>query len=386
MQYMFKSKNMDKNHIKEYAKQTWKHKRDEILKRDNYTCRVCGATRENGVKLDVHHRYYFKNTKPYDYPNSMLYTLCAKCHMEEHGLIMPRSGWEYVCWEDTEEYGLEQCELCGKDLRYVHTLFHPKWGYISVGCNCADSLMNDKIASKKEKELHKLLRRLKTFVDSPKWKRRKNGYIYCNEIQIWQNGLEEFVLVFNSSKIYGFKTLNEAKCRAFELYNGCSLNDKKNNKGNKTIILPENKFERINVLKTICLDCINNHKKIIRPLYVVETSIRTIEAKFIECANVYMNRFDKEWEYDLVVEILGKDEKTYDVYVKLIFGESLPLEELILIEKSRVNYITIDCSFFMKYDSITIEDIYNELYGENSPLKYKWIACPVYDNFFKQKV
>jgi hypothetical protein len=38
---------------------------------------------------------------------------------------------------------------------------------------------------------------------------------------------------------------------------------------------------------------------------VVETSIRTIEAKLIECTNVYMNRFDKEWEYDLVVEING---------------------------------------------------------------------------------
>ena len=374
---------MEKNHMKEYAKQTWKHKREEILRRDNYKCRVCGATREDGVKLDVHHRCYFKNTKPYDYPDSMLYTLCARCHMEEHGLIMPRSGWEYVYWEDTEEYGSEQCELCERDLRYVHTLHHPKWGYIRVGCNCADSLTQDKIASKKEKELHKLLRRLKTFVDSPKWKRRKNGYIYCNEIQIWQNGLEEFVLVFNSYKIYGFKTLNEAKCRAFELYHKFSLKEERVPNKNKALMLPDNKFERMDAMKFICFECINTHKKIIRPAYV--SPVRTIDAKELNCSNVYLKLLDDELDYDLSVYVVGNDKKNYKFYVKLIFDDHMPNEQFARIKECKVNYITIDCSFYMKYDSITIDDIYNELFGEESHQKYKWLSSPIYDNYFQQK-
>ena len=391
---MLNFNNMDKEQVKEYSSKVWKHKREEILRRDNYKCTNCGATKEDGVKLDVHHRCYFKNTKPYDYPDSMLYTLCAKCHMEEHGKIMPTSGWEYVYWEDTEEFGSEQCERCDSDLRYVHTLYHPNWGYIRVGCSCADSLMENKIASEKELELRNLSSKLRRFIDSPKWKKRKNGYIYSNEIQIWENHSDDFVLVYKPifagkyydyKKINGFKTLNEAKYRAFELYNDCSLTEEKITTSKKYLILPEDRFERIDALKFICFDCINNNKKIIRPSYVVQNSSKTIDATELNCNKVSKNRFDKEWDYDLVVDIVGKNEKHYEIFVKLIFEEGLPELQSDIIKKSMVNYITIDCSFLMKHDNFTIEDIYNELYNENSYKKYKWLSCPDYDNYFRQK-
>ena len=324
---------MDKEQVKEYSSKVWKHKREEILRRDNYKCTNCGATKEDGVKLDVHHRCYFKNTKPYDYPDSMLYTLCAKCHMEEHGKIMPTSGWEYVYWEDTEEFGSEQCERCDSDLRYVHTLYHPNWGYIRVGCSCADSLMENKIASEKELELRNLSSKLRRFIDSPKWKKRKNGYIYSNEIQIWENQSDDFVLVY----------------------------------------------------KLIFAGKYYDYKKIIRPSYVVQNSSKTIDATELNCNKVSKNRFDKEWDYDLVVDIVGKNEKHYEIFVKLIFEEGLPELQSDIIKKSMVNYITIDCSFLMKHDNFTIEDIYNELYNENSYKKYKWLSCPDYDNYFRQK-
>ena len=59
--------------------------RREVLRRDNYTCMVCGDT---SSALHAHH------IKPYaDYPElcrivSNGTTLCAQCHKEAH-----RKGW-----------------------------------------------------------------------------------------------------------------------------------------------------------------------------------------------------------------------------------------------------------------------------------------------------
>jgi hypothetical protein len=153
----------------------------------------------------------------------------------------------------------------------------------------------------------------------------------------------------------------------------------------KYLILPEDRFERIDAIKFICFDCINNNKKIIRPSYVVQNSSKTIDATELNCNKVSKNRFDKEWNYDLVVDIVGKNEKHYEIFVKLIFEEGLPQDQSDIIKKSMVNYITIDCSFLMKHDNFTIEDIYNELYNENSYKKYKWLSCPDYDNYFRLK-
>ena len=66
----------------------WKDKRKEILKRDNYCCIVC-KSKEN---VQVHHRQYhfirkhksFK--KPWEYSNSLLISLCKKCHQKGHQL------------------------------------------------------------------------------------------------------------------------------------------------------------------------------------------------------------------------------------------------------------------------------------------------------------
>jgi hypothetical protein len=64
----------------------WKTKREEILKRDSYSCVIC--TGNNG--LQVHHRQYhflvlqnqFK--LPWEYPANLLITLCESCHKRGH--------------------------------------------------------------------------------------------------------------------------------------------------------------------------------------------------------------------------------------------------------------------------------------------------------------
>lgn len=64
----------------------WKMKREEILKRDRYSCFICNA----GDLLQVHHRQYHFVVKdnqfkmPWDYPGHLLITLCESCHKRGH--------------------------------------------------------------------------------------------------------------------------------------------------------------------------------------------------------------------------------------------------------------------------------------------------------------
>jgi hypothetical protein len=58
----------------------WKRKRAGILQRDGFKCTVCGSD----IKLTVHHTYYERGKKAWQYPNKSLLTLCDKCHYDFH--------------------------------------------------------------------------------------------------------------------------------------------------------------------------------------------------------------------------------------------------------------------------------------------------------------
>ncbi len=58
----------------------WQKKRLEIFTRDEWTCQLCSNTKDT---LVVHHRLYFPDTEPWNYPNDLLVTLCESCHSRE---------------------------------------------------------------------------------------------------------------------------------------------------------------------------------------------------------------------------------------------------------------------------------------------------------------
>lgn len=60
--------------------QRWSRRRMEIMRRDGFRCRRCGAT----GNLNVHHKWYIYGRKPWQYPDRYLVTLCEKCHHREH--------------------------------------------------------------------------------------------------------------------------------------------------------------------------------------------------------------------------------------------------------------------------------------------------------------
>ena len=57
----------------------WQKKRLEIFNRDNFTCQICLDTEET---LQVHHKFYDKGKKAWEYGNDRLTTLCETCHKE----------------------------------------------------------------------------------------------------------------------------------------------------------------------------------------------------------------------------------------------------------------------------------------------------------------
>ena len=65
----------------------WNQRRMEIMRRDGFRCRRCGAK----SKLNVHHRWYIYGRQPWQYPDRCLVTLCEKCHRHIHLMRHVRS-------------------------------------------------------------------------------------------------------------------------------------------------------------------------------------------------------------------------------------------------------------------------------------------------------
>lgn len=68
---------------KQYKDGLWQNKRLKILRRDNWHCVTCNATK---VALDVHHLYYEIGVKIWEYDDDSLVTLCRDCHTHIHQL------------------------------------------------------------------------------------------------------------------------------------------------------------------------------------------------------------------------------------------------------------------------------------------------------------
>ena len=64
---------------REYLKSdAWKRKRYVVLRRDNWTCQICGAK-----ATEVHHKKYAKYQIGKE-PIQWLVSLCSPCHRDQH--------------------------------------------------------------------------------------------------------------------------------------------------------------------------------------------------------------------------------------------------------------------------------------------------------------
>ena len=109
------------SYVEKLEDKRWDKKRLSILKRDNYKCKMCGASKSK--TLCVHHRYYIYNANPWEYSSDALITLCSDCHELVHKTIKPMV---YIITNDIfDVMDFTPCSRCGgrgkfPEYEYVH--------------------------------------------------------------------------------------------------------------------------------------------------------------------------------------------------------------------------------------------------------------------------
>ncbi len=205
-----------------YRQPQWKVFSRKVIEEYQCRCSRCNRHESEDVVLQVHHKYYDPESfhKPWDYPLSAFEVLCKSCHAQEHGHIMPMEGWEYIGMEDMQEPSVE-CEYpnCTYLLRYVHTVYHPKWGYLNVGCGHSDKLTSTNQATEEEKAAKRKQTMFDRFLQEKKW--QQIGQRWYREfvdfpITITQSQ-DAFLLSIFIPLPEAYKSLYEAKKAAFNI-------------------------------------------------------------------------------------------------------------------------------------------------------------------------
>ncbi len=204
--------------MKLYRKNQWKEFRKDVIESDGSKCTSCGRG-EIEVVLQVHHKKYISGRKPWEYAIQDCITLCKGCHAVEHGLMMPKFGWEYIGDEDLGDLS-GTCDNCGAPIRYVFMVYHENWGTLEVGTMCCDNLTDSNIASNKMESLKSYEGRMERFINSRRWKLIDNiAKIRQNlfDIEISRKETCYHLKIHNLESKKEYQTINEAKSSAFDV-------------------------------------------------------------------------------------------------------------------------------------------------------------------------
>ena len=202
--------------LQSYHRKEWKKFRELCLKEADYKCERC---KRSGI-LQIHHPEYKEGLKPWEYPLGFCEVLCRRCHADIHGKIPPTGGWEIIHsdLEDNEPSDPIPCAYCGAEIRWHFTIYHPRWGEMVVGSECAENLS----LGPDVKLLKSYHRRLRTFIVSPRWVSTKKG------LRITYRGYYIFIYrrygryrlkIDNKWGRIDYNTLEDAKKSAFKVVN-----------------------------------------------------------------------------------------------------------------------------------------------------------------------
>ncbi len=157
-----------------YRRKEWYSFREKCLSLANRECEICHKS-QSEVTLQIHHPHYEKGLLPWEYDEKFCQVLCKGCHAREHGIIKPLDGWCLIHsdWEEGESSGDTFCENCDTAMKWHNDLWHPDWGVITVGYVCAEKLENGEVYNIRKNNL-----KMRTFLNSPRWKRTPMGWKY----------------------------------------------------------------------------------------------------------------------------------------------------------------------------------------------------------------
>lgn len=220
-----------------YHSLEWFDFSEEVKKRDGFQCVHCKRAAQE-VTLQVHHIRYVSKLSPWEYPLSDCITLCKGCHAREHKLIEPNSGWTLFLINDLDDLS-GRCELkgCGAEIRYEHLIYHPDWGYKTVGSSCVENLTQED--KKLSADTLKMYKKISQFVHTSSW---TNGYTKKGNFYIQTKYKHHLLKIYGKKDRFAFqvalkikgerwfdyedivsanyKTLNQVKEMAFITLNG----------------------------------------------------------------------------------------------------------------------------------------------------------------------
>jgi hypothetical protein len=219
--------------MQSYRRAEWVGFREENIRLHGGVCAKCSRGRSDNVVLQVHHKKYIPGRKPWEYPHDLCETLCKRCHAEEHGIIMPQSGWDLIGVNDLGDV-IGTCERCGTAIRHVFLVQHEKWAALEVGETCCDNLTGTAIASDHMESMRRFDDRLKRFVSSSRWLSDKSGAPWIRQknvsLAIVSDG-NQFRLKINGRRgKLVFASILDAKMKAFELIESGAVVDYFNKK------------------------------------------------------------------------------------------------------------------------------------------------------------
>lgn len=90
----------------------------------------------------------------------------------------PHKGWSWLGCDDLGEYpSSHQCPVCAREWpRYIHTVHHPEYGTLQVGCVCAEEITQDYVNPRaRETELKSRTARREHFPDRAGWQLTTKG-------------------------------------------------------------------------------------------------------------------------------------------------------------------------------------------------------------------
>jgi hypothetical protein len=200
-----------------YRSKEWKSFRTEALRLGDERCARCFHSRVQGAVLHVHHRIYIAGRKPWEYSHEDCELLCQSCHAQEHGIIPPKTDWEFVGYDD---FGAPDghCDYCNTEIRHVYMIQHQKWATLEVGEICCDNLTTTNFATSHMKERRRFLERQKRFTSH--WKVDADGsYVQHKGILVRIIAIDDSFKLLMNGRVGGrlFDSPIEAKIRAFEV-------------------------------------------------------------------------------------------------------------------------------------------------------------------------
>lgn len=206
--------------MNKYQHKDWLSFRGEVIRLDSYACTKCGRRESDGPVLQVHHKQYIQGHKPWEYGYDMCETICKGCHASIHGIIPPKTGWEYAGYDDLGNLS-GVCDCCGKSIRHSFLIHHEKWHPMEVGTVCCDNLTSTEVASEQKKLQLSNNEKRKRFLDSNRWFIDYKGHHQIKKehfrIEISKTDIG-FLLRINDRQGKGLYTsLTDAKIRAFDV-------------------------------------------------------------------------------------------------------------------------------------------------------------------------